>query len=88
MNNIELKTAIRTKYAWPGGYPLFGICCDGGALCIDCMKLEYKQIAYARRNNLRDGWRVDAVEINWEDDCLYCEHCSNLIESAYGENIK
>jgi hypothetical protein len=86
MNNIELKNAIRTKYAWPGGYPLFGICSDGGALCVDCMRKEYKQIAYSRKHKLSDGWRVIAADINWEDTGLNCSHCDKLIESAYGEN--
>ena len=85
IKSVELRNAIRSKYAWPGGYPMFGICSDGGALCIDCMRKEYRQIAYARKHSLRDGWRVDAVTINWEDTDLTCEHCNKSIESAYGE---
>jgi hypothetical protein len=49
------------------------------------MRAEYRQISYAVRNNLRDGWRVDAFDINWESPDLYCDHCSKPIESAYGE---
>ena len=83
--SVDIKHAIRTKYAWPGGYPLFLIMSDGGALCIDCGKKEFRQIAYAHRHNLKDGWHVAAPNINWEDTDLYCDHCNNKIESAYGE---
>ena len=39
-----IKQAIRDKYAWPGGYPLFLVTSDGAALCIDCGKKEYRNI--------------------------------------------
>lgn len=83
--SIELRKAIRAKYAWPGGYPMFLVMSDGEALCMDCARKEYKQIAYANRHNSRDGWRVEGAEINYEDNDLYCAHCSARIESAYGE---
>ena len=84
--SAEIKHAIRNKYAWPGGYPLFLVMSDGGALCLDCGKKEFRQIAYAHRHNLRDGWRVAAPDINWEETDLRCDHCNNKIESAYGED--
>ena len=83
--SIELRQAIRAKYAWPGGYPLFVVMSDGEVLCIDCAKKEYKKIAYANRHNLRDCWKAEGTDVNWEDTSLYCCHCNNLIESAYGE---
>ena len=85
MNSIQLRALIRSKYAWPGGYPMYGICSDGGSLCMECMRKEYRQIAYARKHNLRDGWRVDAVDINYEDNALHCDHCNVAIQSAYGD---
>ncbi len=81
----KIKQAIRDKYAWPGGYPLFLITSDGGALCMNCGKKEYKNIAYAIRHDLSDGWNVIAFDINWEDLELTCDHCNTPIESAYGE---
>lgn len=33
-------------------------------------------------------WRIDAVEVNWEQDDLFCAHCGENIESAYGENLE
>ena len=81
----DIKQAIRDKYAWPGGYPLYLVTSDGAALCVDCAKQEYKQIVYAIRHNLNDGWRVEAVDVNYEETDLYCDHCNKQIESAYGE---
>ncbi len=81
----EIKNAIRNKYAWPGGYPLHLVTSDCETLCITCGKKEYKQIAYATRHTLNDGWRVVAADINWEDPDLYCCHCDARIESAYAE---
>jgi hypothetical protein len=37
---------------------------------------------------MRDGdpsWTPAAVEINYEDNDLTCDHCCRQIESAYGE---
>ena len=28
---------------------------------------------------------VIAYEINYEDETMYCDHCNEKIESAYGE---
>jgi hypothetical protein len=83
MTSIELRKAIRSKYAWPGGYPMFCITSDGAALCMECAKSEFRQIAYARRHEQNDGWRVTAVDINYEDTGLICDHCSKQIEAAY-----
>jgi hypothetical protein len=82
----HIKQAIRDKYAWPGGYPLFLVTSDGAALCCDCARKEYKQIARAIRHSLHDGWEVTGEAINWEDPDLFCDHCSKRIESAYAED--
>ena len=76
------KQIIRNPYAWPGGYPTFGITDDGAALCPKCCKSEFKLIATSYSG---DGWTLTAQDINWEDNALYCHHCNDKIESAYGE---
>jgi hypothetical protein len=86
ITSLELRAAIRSKFAWPGGYPMFGVTNDGGCLCMDCMRKEYKAIAYARRNNDSGGWLVEGVDVNWENPELYCDHCDKRIESAYAED--
>lgn len=86
MNTKQLKEEIRAgAYAWPGGYPKFAVTSDGECLCCACVVKEYKQILYAVKHQLRDGWRVDWFDINWEDQDLYCDNCNAHIESAYGE---
>jgi hypothetical protein len=85
MNSIELRNAIRSKFAWPGGYPMFIVMADGEALCMDCARVEYRQIARASRYNLRDCWQPAGVDINYEDSELCCCHCGERIESAYAD---
>ena len=80
-NNV--KRAIREKYAWPGGYPLYLITADGAALCIDCGKKEFRQIAWDWTRKASTGWCAEATDVNWEDTDLICDHCGNKIESAY-----
>lgn len=87
INSIsDFRRAVRNgPYAWPGGYPLFFICDDGGALCCKCVKTERRNILESIASDSRDGWRVTAIDINYEDSQLFCDHCSDVIESAYGE---
>lgn len=77
-------------FAWPGGYPLWYLCADGGALCPDCVNKEMDIIApetLANAKNWPDKqWRLIGCNVNWEDDALTCDHCYKRIESAYGEN--
>lgn len=87
ITSLELRRAIRAKYAWPGGYPMYCVTADGAALCMACARKEYEQIARARKDgDTSGGWHVDAVAINYEDASLHCDHCSERIESAYAED--
>lgn len=79
----SIKQAIREEYAWPGGYPLYLICSDSSCLCVKCGKTEYRQIAHSIRHDIRDGWKVEVTDVNWEDEDLYCDHCGDAIECAY-----
>ena len=83
--STSLRLADRlssSPYAWPGGNPLFAITHDGGALCKACCKAERSSIGTTTGS---DGWGVVALEVNWEDPALYCDHCGDRIESAYAE---
>lgn len=81
MQFIELKNAIRQKFTWPGGYEIFGITSDGAALCCDCMKKEFKQIAWSIVKNVNDGWKVVTVDnmSNCEPDSITCDHCNKTL---------
>ncbi len=89
---LEFKQALRAgPYAWPGGYPTYFVCDDGGSLCPACAKREARLIMRAIVDHRRFGrggyqadWRVIGADINYEDDMLWCEHCNEQIESAYG----
>lgn len=82
----DYRKAIRNgAYAWPGGYPLYFVCDDGGALCCDCAKMERRNILESLARGISDGWRVCGVDVNWEDAELVCDHCGERIESAYGD---
>ena len=81
MTSLELRNAIRTKYAWPGGYEMFGVTSDGAVLCCDCMRAEYHQVAWSRRYQVNDGWRVDAIDsMATQDEPPACDHCGRTIE--------
>jgi hypothetical protein len=82
----DLKATLRAgAYTWPGGYPLYFATDDGAALSFDSVKENLPQVIYAIRHGLRDGWRVVACEINYEDNDLTCEHSGKPIPAAYGE---
>jgi hypothetical protein len=61
------------KYSWPGGYPVFYVTEHGNVLCSECA-------ATTTEDN-----PVTDCDANWEDPDLYCEKCSNRIESAYAD---
>jgi len=71
-----------SPYAWPGGYPLFGVFSDGGTCCHRCAKTERESIGTTTGS---DGWQLVGITVNWEDPELLCDCCSERIESAYSE---
>ena len=74
-------------YAWPGGYPYYFITADGAALSFAAAQENAAQIRDAIiSQDTHSGWCVCAMDINWEDTALTCEHTGGPIESAYGEN--
>jgi hypothetical protein len=81
----DLKQALRKPYAWPGGYPLYFITSDGAALSFKAVRENLRSVLWSIKNGVNDGWRVQAMDINYEDNELYCDHTGEKIESAYGE---
>lgn len=77
------KLLTRHPYTWPGSYPLFGLTDDGGVLCRDCCRVEFRRIA---ESIPKDGFYLKSLHVNWENTSLYCDHCSDFIESAYGND--
>ncbi len=81
---LEMENGQVQAYAWPGGYPMFFVCEDNGVLCPACVNKERKLIDAAAADHDAQ-WNVVAADINYEDDSLYCDNCSQRIESAYAE---
>jgi hypothetical protein len=68
-----------------GGYPLYFVTADGGALSFATVLREFRLVAAAvRDHDRRLGWCVVACDVNWEDDELVCAHTGEKIASAYG----
>jgi hypothetical protein len=89
MKLSELKRALRNgPHASPGGYPLFVVTSDGAALCFACVRKEWRQVCEAHivPGYRRSGWFCEGIDTNWEDPALWCDHCSQRIESAYAED--
>jgi hypothetical protein len=73
-------------HVWPGGYPKFFITSDSAALSFKAAEDNADTIREAIRDEYRGGWRVVAVDVNWEDPDLYCDHTGKRIESGYVED--
>lgn len=73
-------------YAWPGGYPLYYLCADGGTLCANCANGDNGSEAYTGDYVPEKGkdWHMVSADIHWEGQPLMCDHCGAQIESAYG----
>lgn len=82
------KALAQGPYAFPGGYPVYFITADGGVLSHESAVEEKADIEEAIHTDDRaSGWRVVAMEINYEDSDLYCDHSGERIPSAYAESI-
>ena len=79
----DMKATLRAgAYTFPGGYELFFIASDGGAICFDCAREEFYSIAHSIKNDIRDGWKFEACDIaDHYEDPLYCDHCSRSMNA-------
>jgi len=82
----DFRKAYRNgKYAWPGGYPCYFVTSDGEALSFEAVKKNRRNILEAIAYRYNDGWRVIALDVNWEDGDLTCADTGERIESAYAD---
>jgi hypothetical protein len=84
---IEIQNKIKTEhklniYAWPGGYPLFYITKDGGALCAKCANDNIELLS----DPDDPQWYLMGYEVNYENEELICDNCAIKIDSAYGDD--
>lgn len=47
LNLTDLKNIIRSPYAWPGGYPQYFITADGGALSVQSVRENFREVLAA-----------------------------------------
>lgn len=66
------------SHAWPGGYPLYYVTADGGTLS---PKAVIENEALCSGDDPQ--WSVVAVQTNYEDTELYCDHTGERIDAAY-----
>lgn len=86
MDRIEaVKYIAKRGHTLIGGYPIFAITTDGGCLCHQCVKDNYRIIRESQRDNCNDGWEVETIDTNWESTDLHCDNCNQAIEAAYSE---
>jgi hypothetical protein len=84
---VQLRATLRAgDITFPGCYPLYFITSDGGALSFDTVRANLRNVLDSIRTESRDGWRVVACEVNYEDSELYDDHTGEQIPSAYGED--
>ena len=82
----DLKATLRAgERTFPGGYPLYFICADGGVLSFESVRENLREVMSAIRNRDDAQWHVMNCAINWETTDLVCDHSGEPIESAYGE---
>jgi hypothetical protein len=62
------------SYTLIGCYPIFYLDSDNNCLCPKCA---------SENDDFTEP--LVAADCNWEDPDLYCDHCSERIESAYAE---
>lgn len=77
----QFKATLRAgEFVFPGGYQLYFGTSDGAAICFDCGKKEFRQIADSIRNYHSDGWRVDGCHVaDWQEETATCDHCGKVI---------
>ena len=69
-------------YAWPGVYPLYYVTKDSSVLCPKCVNENIELLSDEHDSQ----WYIVAYDINYENNDLYCDHCNERIESAYGDD--
>tara|TARA_R110000772_G_scaffold237662_1_gene349577 strand:- start:729 stop:992 length:264 start_codon:yes stop_codon:yes gene_type:complete len=82
----EIKNELRIgQWSWPGGYPKYFITEDGAALSYKAVYDNFNLVCQEHLTDNCTGWRLASVDINWEDENLFCEQTNEKIQSAYGE---
>lgn len=82
----DLKATLRAGETTDlGGYPLYFLASDCEALSFKAVRQELRNVmsALAQPAFVFNNWCVIGVEINYEDNDLFCTHTGIQIKSAY-----
>ena len=75
------------KFSGFGRYPLFYMTAKGDVLCTDCADAEEGKDHDAEDDECEcESEPIAHCDANYEDPSLYCDECSERIESAYVED--
>jgi hypothetical protein len=86
-STADVRASLRAgKHSTVGGYATVFYTSDGGTLCHDCVRTEYRQISNAIRHKLSDGWRV----VNLDAECntdggATCDHCGTEVWAGFDD---
>ena len=86
-SNVDmLKSLVRHPYEFLGGYNLQMIAADGGVVCHQCVKDNFRLILEATAHAGTDEqWEYARVDVLWEGD-YYCDHCGKVIKAEYSDD--
>lgn len=79
--DVRFERVEWDSWAWPGGYPIYYLCADGGVLCPKCAN---DNIDLTTQTDDKQ-WHIVGVDIHYEGSAIVCDHCNKDIESAYGD---
>jgi hypothetical protein len=80
--NAEGLAALRmlARRQYHAGYTYAALMDDGGCLCIQCLRENYRQVFKSTRDTLADGWTVFGHLSSGEtDEGETCAHCNCTI---------
>ena len=90
MDTKELKNHVRNPYAWPGGYEKIFVCSDGGTLCAQCVRENFREVLEEVKDtdpHAATGWRVDGVFLDCDTDSeVTCDHCGRVIVEEWKDD--
>lgn len=77
-NPLDMVRMIaRDRYTFPGGYELIALMDDGGIVCSQCVRNNYKDILHSTKQKSAEGWQVVGILNSSElDEDAYCDHCN------------
>ena len=71
-----LRLIVKLRWAWPGGYEMFGVTTDSSIICACCLRKEYDSFYRSTRDKAQDGYAIETVDAECNiDGKTYCDIC-------------